>query len=241
MGVCLTCRGMGIPGGCPTCGLDSLARKQTAEITKEVLDSNAIPERYRTVEWDPNILLAAHNSIHDDAMFARYCQMLTNCIKRVKAGELPDKSVLIVADRGFGKRTFSYCCMKECIKHGYKVPPILDTSQYKRLVALSSDRPFSKLPADMPATMEEVTNSDILFMTVDVANFRTAMRTIEAVCDRRSRVGKPTIITSRFSVPALASLDYFGDPNGSINRGYETDGYKYPYLIQFLRGFNNGQ
>lgn len=236
----MLCRDKGLPGGCPLCEKDSLASKVVANITPEILDSQAIPARYRTVEWDIEVLKANHSDLKGDALFERYCKILTNCLVKLKRGELPGKSAIIIADRGFGKRTFAYSCMKECIKHGFSVQPIIDTSQYKRLIALSSDRPLSHKPGDLPFTMESVTSCDLLFMSVDVANFRTALRTIEAVCDRRARVGKPTFITSRFSLPAMATLDYFGDPMGVINRGTEVDSFKFPYLIQYIRGFKNG-
>lgn len=232
--ICMNCRGKGLPGGCPECGKDTLtAAEKVAEISVEVLNNLAIPQQYRSVEWDIEKIKATHSEEVDNKDFKKYYAMLTKCIDGLKSGKLPEKSVLIVAGRGYAKRTFAYCCMKEAIKHGFTTCNLIDTTEYRRLNILSAERPFIKQVSDSPNSVEELHNCDILFVSVDYLSYMNSLKVIEAICDKRSRKGKPTIILSRYTPSEMATFGYDRDPMSFINRGYDSDSCKYPYLIWY--------
>lgn len=228
--VCLSCRGQGEPGGCSNCGKDSLASATpVVEVSTELLVQRQIPPQYLSVEWDADQLMATHSNLKGNNSFQFYCKVLTNMINQLKTGNLPSQSVLLMADRGFGKRTFAYCYMKECMKLGLSVAPIIDTTQYRRLNRISSERPFDKSIVGLPYSIEDINASDVLVLTVDPENYRSALTVLDTVCDKRSRSGKPTLITSRFNVREMALWDYSGkDPETFLAKLGTTDKMKYP-------------
>lgn len=232
--LCMSCRGKGMPGGCLECGKDTqLAELQMQTVSVELLENAAIPPQYKTIEWDPEALCVANEKVADRPEFKKYVELLTKCVEQLKRGELPRKSVLIVARRAMGKRIFAFCCMKEAIKHGMSVCSVIDTTQYRRLSVLSAERPYVKPVTESKYSIEEMHSCDLLFVTVDPLSYMNSFKVVEAICDKRSRNGKPTIITSRFNPMEMARQDWEKNPMGLINRGNHSDVYKYPYLIWY--------
>lgn len=230
---CKLCWDRGMPGGCIACGMDSLEHgaEKVASLDPVLLQQYQIPERYLYTEWDEEQLLLSHENMKDNSIFINYCKTLTNYVGRLRSGDMPKSSLIICSDRGFGKRTFVYSCMKECIKYGRKIVPIIDTTEYRRLIILSTEKIYSKSLNKLSCTLEEVNTCDILFLTVDLANYKNCLKTVESVCERRSRMGKPTIITSRYSIKEMSLLDYYGDSEGFVNRKDTVDMYKFPRMI----------
>lgn len=228
---CMSCRGKGLPGGCPTCGKDSTAMKVVSEITDEMLEELAIPVAYKNIEWNPDILISDHPKYKDSTEFKRYVGILTSCISACKSGFLPKKSILVVAPEGMGKRTFAYSVMKECVKLGKHTCSIIDTTQYRRQNIICSERPFSKMSGEFPNTLEQIHNADVLFITVDHLSYGNSLRVIGQLCDRRSRVSKPTIILSRYSPSQMCYLDRDFSDDNFINYQNKVDYLKYPSLI----------
>ena len=234
--VCMTCRGQGTPGGCPACGKNSIAASVVVDrLSDEMLEDLSIPAQYKNIEWNPELLIANHPKLRGSEDFKMYVSILTKCIKQCKEGLIPKKSMLLVAPSGMGKRTFAYCVMKECIRHGFSTCQIVDTTQYRRLNILSSERPFSQAVTEFPVTIEKLHSVDVLFVTVDQLSIGNSLRVVAQICDRRARQGKPTIILSRYAPGRMKAFDRDFDESSFINYRDKFDVQRYPSLLMIGR------
>lgn len=233
---CMFCRGDGQPGGCIVCGKDSEAAVVKTVITQEVLQSYAVPQAYKGRVFDKEVLIATHNEFKDDRNFHRFIESLSKLYERFRSGILPIGSVLICADRGFGKRTLIYSCMQEALSHGFTTTNVIDNSQYRKLLLYGTEKPKGEFIRASAINLEDIHNCDILFVTVDNLNYMTSLRVIENLCEKRSRTGKPTIITSRYSPAIMCKMDDYTKPEGMFNIGGDHDKFKHPSLIQFYSG-----
>lgn len=232
---CVICGGKGFPGGCPQCKKDSLMGGHDEEIavTAEAVKSLLIPAQYTRVRWDPNQLCRSHPDVKNPDELARYAKLLTNLYQVFEAGLIPVRSAFIVAPRTYAKNTLAYCCMIQALKHKYSVAPLIDNMQYKRMRRLASDRPYGKALKDMPIDIEGYDNADVVFMTIDPSNYLESFNVVEGLVTRRARIGKPTIILSRFTVNQLAYYCNGANYKTFLNNGSQTDAFKYPSLYSY--------
>lgn len=231
---CFTCRDKGRPGGCPSCGkVLNPNGKPVMEITPQLLEESKcpIPPTYLARDWDPNVLLDTFPELKTHRMFTNYVSQLDKIYRIYESGRLPTQSVMIIAPRRRGKVTLAYCCMKQALAHGYTVAPLLDTSELKRLNILSADRHFSKDLRNLDYTIESVVNADVMFITVDLDNFQSAYRTIDAFVDKRARQGKATFIISRFTIEQITLTDFNETFDDIIDKTRLQDRLKYIGLI----------
>lgn len=233
-GICYTCRGKGLAGGCPKCGKKpSLGKKGDVVVTTTLLEKNVIPAEYNDIRWDINELKVTHPSKCSDKSFLHYCDQLTKIFGIFDEGLLPTQSAIIIGRRGMGKMTLAYTCMRQALQHGYTVCPILDNTQIKRINALSSDNNRSYYLYKVPS-IDDIVYSDVLFITVDKDNYSTALRTIESVMDKRARLGLSTFILSRYSLDMMTQFEKKDTYLSLIDPTRKYNSKKYPVIIKCL-------
>lgn len=227
--ICLTCRGQGMVGGCPSCGKDIVV-ETAVPLADEELDTMAIPKYYQTVTWSKKALIDSHQGVSAQSALERYAETLDRMYKIFCSGGIPSKSCIVVASHGMGKMTWAYSCMMAAMKHGYSVVPILDNTQYRRLSVLSSERMYSKV-LKQAYSIEDYNQADVMFMCIDPDNFQGSYRTVDSVLSKRARLGKPTFILSRYSIKQMSLLDNTGSFNSSVEAKAEQDRNKYVLVI----------
>lgn len=231
MALCLTCRGKGMLGGCPSCNQTIEVNVPTISLEPEVLDDCAIPSYYRNMTWSKQILLDTHQDVQSKGLLERYAEQLTRIYDIFSRGDIPNKSFFVIAPKNMGKQTWAYCCMQEALKHSHTVVPIIDNTQYKRLNIISSDRISSKFLKEQSYTIEDYNTADVMFMTVDPDNFQASYRTLESVLSKRSRAGKATFVISRYTLEQMSLPDYTNTFSKNIQATQLQDRNKYVVII----------
>lgn len=228
---CYRCKDKGEFGGCPVCGKTiSLGAKGATVVTTELLEKNAIPTEYQDILWDKKLLEATHPLKMGNPDFTKYCEQLTKIYEIFQKGELPQQSAIIIAERGMGKMTLAYTCMKQALQHGYTVCPVLDNTQIKRINELSSDNPKSYALYRQPR-IEDLLYSDVVFITVDKDRYSTALRTIESIIDKRARLGSATIVITRYGLDTMSQFEKKDSYQTLQETTRSYNNKKYPAII----------
>ncbi len=229
---CYRCRDIGIEGGCPDCNkVKEISGNPAVEVTEEVLDQYKVPKFYRASKWNSKVLSEAYPELATHRTFRDYISQLDKIYESFKSGNIPSQSVFIIAPPRRGKQVFAFSCMQAAINHGYACAPVLDSSEWRRLNLLATERPTSKELKTFGCTLEQVLNADILFLTVDKDNFSGAYRAIESLIDKRSRRDKPTIVISRYSLEQMSFLDYDDNFKHIVDKTRRLNQLKYVGLI----------
>lgn len=228
---CITCRDVGIIGGCPSCGKTAQFSTESRTVSDDVLDAVAIPDYYKGNIWSRDTLIKTHPDVTAKTKLEHYATTLTRIHDIFSSGSIPNKSFMVMASPGMGKLTWAYSCMQEALKHGHIVVPIIDNTQFKRLSIISSDRMNSKFLKTLNYTIEDYLNADVMFMTVDPDNFQSAYRTISSLLNKRARAGKSTFILSRYSLEQISLVDYTQQFTKDIQAKPQQDRNKYLVVI----------
>lgn len=228
---CLTCRDQGLPGGCPTCGKTSVF-EQVPEVplTEAKLSYVCIPGYYKDQKWDKETFLSTHKDAPSQVLLERYAENLQRILAIFTSGGIPNKSFFVIAPRGMSKVTWAFSCMTEALKHGHTVMPMIDNTQFKRLNIISSDRISSKFLKNIGYTIDDYLVADVVFLTIDPDNFQSSYRTVDSLLSKRSRLGKPTFVISRFSIEQMSLLDYENTFSSVVSR-QQQDRNKYVVII----------
>lgn len=224
---------------CPHCGrqynnLD--IEKETSMPKLEAFARGAvainIPEQYIGVEWKKEILQREKPQLLNDAFFERYVRNLDKIKTVFATGVIPGKSALIIAPPEFSKVTWAYTCMQLSVKAGLKVAPMLDTIELKRLIVMSAEKPNYRLYNKI--RYDDYISSDIVFITVTKTDFRfNAYSIIIEILDKRSRMGLPTYIISRYDDIELSKEDRYVEFRALFNKSPNSNGLKYPAVIMY--------
>ncbi|NBH96622.1 hypothetical protein D7Y41_02755 [Anaerotruncus sp. 1XD22-93] len=232
---CFTCGGHGLKDKvCPECGLKHNSMnldKKPVEAKKLVIAAKKclIPAGYTGVEWNEERLRMSHQERAKDQLFLRFVAQLDKVHSIFASGRLPAKSAIFIAPPQHSKMTFAYSCMQLALMHGFKVAPLLDSLEVKRLLVLAAERP-QEIVLGIP--YEEYVNADVVFITITKTTYRnSAYQIIQEMLDKRSRKGLPTFFLSRYNMATLSawdsskSFDYVKDYNNTENS------LKYPAII----------
>ena len=257
---CFTCGGLGFPDKvCPECGREPKNKSlnldrmpDTKEFVKKV-EGVAIPAAYHGIVWDAEILkknnpdkVAAYSdsSTKNDQYFLHFVDQLQKINNIFAAGEIPHRSAIICAPAGYSKMIFAYSCMQRALTAGFKVAPLLDSNEVKRVLILAGENPWYKINKYLD--YDDYIFSDVLFLTITkLYNYVDAYSIIQEIFDRRSRKGLSTFVMSRHSIDDLAKNDKSG--NFRVLKDKDSvDHYKYPAIIQHTDRFGkmsffNGQ
>lgn len=232
---CDICRDVGKYGGCPSCGREkgAMFQSKSESVVFSDLKELFIPMHYLNNRWNEKVLMKDRSDYCDDNGFINYTKQLTECYNILKRGDMVKLSALVCAPQAFGKTTWANSCLLAALEHGYNVTPIIDTSQLKRMITLSSERP-SKTNTYLGLDLQKYLTSDLLFLLVMRGpEYIYAYETIINILDIRSRAGKPTIIFSDRSLRELTAFDKSKSLYGLIYGGTNVDPYRYATLIEF--------
>lgn len=245
MEYCFTCGNKGfMEKSCPECGREprlismNLDKKKDVNEFVKKIEGVLIPHKYFGVFWNKETLeldntdkLSKYNDLgYDDALFIRYTNELEKINTIFVEHRIPHKSAIIIAPAGYSKIVFAYSCMQRAIDAGFKVAPLLDTTEVKRALILSSENVNYKINGYL--SYDDYIMADVMFVTVTkLYNHTEAYQIIQELFDRRSRKGLSTIILSRFSLEEISKADRQGSFNAV--KKYSEDDYKYPAIIQY--------
>ena len=230
---CFHCRDQGMIGGCPSCGkTKEFSGNAPVSLTKEVMDSLFIPMYYQQVTWDSRELIREFPELASQRSFKLYLDQLDKVYNIFKSGQIPQKSFMVFAPPRRGKQIWAFSCMKEALQHGYNVVPMLDTSEWRRLNIIATERAYIKDMSLYGCTMEDMVKADVVFLTVDKDNFKGSYRAIESLLDKRQRRGKTTILISRYSPTQISILDFEKDFEKAFDKAQRLNPLKYLGLIQ---------
>lgn len=243
MEFCFTCGGEGFADKvCPSCGFDrkklnlaSRSREEVASLTTAI-ERTAIPQQYVAVEWSKDKLMERNSLLKGDIRFVKYVNQLEKIHNIFALGLVPNKSAIIIAPPKFGKEIFAFSCMQQALAHGLKVARLLDTVEAKRVAVLASENPKYKLYGEV--IYDDYMDSDVLFLTVTKTQYRNeAGAVIMEMLDRRSRLGRPTFVISRYPLNDLVWKDRQSEFEGILDYDNVENSIKYPAIITYRKGF----
>ena len=237
-GFCFVCGGNGFPDKvCPSCGKEpsnkslNLDHRPDAEAFVTKAGMQVIPDHYKGVVWDPNVLRETKPGKERDYQFQDYVKSLEAVNDVFARGMLSRQSAIIIAPAGYSKMTFAYSCMQRAVNNGFSVAPLLDTVEIKRALTLAGDNPKYKICKTID--YEDYVTSDVLFATVTkLAAREWAFEVIQELIDRRARKGLSTFIISRYDLEEISKKDY-ADQFSATATAVSTDGCKYPAIIRY--------
>lgn len=223
-----------MPGdGCPKCSKSTAQRPAVSTVSEALIESIAVPEQYKDSHWNEKIIREDYLGLAESPGFNSYLQKLSRVHEIFAGGDIPRQSLIVMAPRRFGKITWAYACMRQALDHGYTVSPLLDNTQYLRLNVLCSERPNSRYIKKLGYQIEDIDFADVVFITVDKANWACSFRTIDALIDKRSRLGKPTFVISRFSMVEMTRSDSFDNAaTGIVDITRRNNIVRYPSIIE---------
>lgn len=232
---CYRCSNEGLEGGCPECGRELVigVRSVTRNIKSSDMTELHIPTFYKNNKWTTTQLRESYIELIDDISFNNYVNQLDKCYNIIKSGALPATSAIVSSPTGYSKTTWAYSCIMEAFTHGYKVVPLIDTTQLKRIM-LSASEGVSKNSYHDGFHYNQYITSDLLFVSVTKGpEYVYAYEVIVSVLDIRSRLDKPTIFITDYTQRDLAALDYTKILERLINAKGNINPYKYPASICF--------
>lgn len=247
---CYTCGNQGfVDRECPECHRpptrDSLNVKteQQAVMFEKKLEQFMIPQQYHGVLWSRDIMEDTHKELLgqkfgisdslNDTSFIRYLDNLEKIYTKFSEDGIVNKSFIIVAPVGFSKMIFAYSCMQKAIEKGFKVAPLLDTIELKRLLTIAGETLNYKLYNKI--TYDQYIMSDVVFVTITRLPARAyAFQVMQELIDKRARLGLPTFFISRYLLSEIASLDASG---AFTYQGRRRDDFvKCPTVIKYTKG-----
>ena len=233
--ICIKCGNHGLPGGCPSCGIDS-SKLNIEEPKKEEFITksryNSIPDHYIGKVWSKSVLLDNSPERSKDFSFTRFADNLEKFHNKFVNGEFYGKSVFISSPSKTSKTILAYSCMQFASKIDLSVAPIIDTLELKRLLINSAYN--NKFKINRFITYDEYITKDIVFLLVTKSDYYTdAFTTLIDILSRRSRMGLPTFILSKFSLKEIAQ-DSVDRNIGQLTSPFPgEDPLKYPVIIEY--------
>lgn len=244
-GYCFVCGGNGFSAKtCPSCGrkpnkssLNFEFREDTEKFVQQI-NAFGIPDVYRGVVWDKDILLKNKRNKANDYSFQRFVAQLDKINTMFSSGLLPGKSAIIIAPAGYSKTLFAYSCMQHAVDHDFTIAPMLDTVELKRLLVLAAENPTYKLYGKI--SYDDYIMSDVLFVTVTkLKQHEWAYETIQEILDRRSRKGLSTFVISRYNLAEMSRRDY-SNQFDALATATRDSTYKYPAVVLYDEMFTGG-
>lgn len=210
---CFTCGGYGIEGKeCPECGTIkgflNVFNKSERAIKHFVNRAEfiCIPKEYIGIQWHKDYLQADCKHLEKDLAFQRFLNQLEKVHSIFANGTIPGRSVFICASQGMSKQTFAYSCMQLALSNNFKVAPLLDTLELKRLLVVSAENPRYKYCGRVD--LDSYITSDVLFVTVTKSSYcKEAYLVLQDLMDKRTRKGLPTFVISRYSLQEISEYD----------------------------------
>lgn len=239
MSECFNCNDVGMVGGCPVCGKSSSPMDSEVKHLEELAESveiNFIPEDYKKLIWNPDILIsdlsARPNGHHAEA----YVKRMSKYLRIYQKGLTPTGNLLICSDAASGKTILTYNIIRVVSALGDKVAPIIDNMEYRRLCNLSSDIKMYKnyiKTTDMGYDLDTIINADFVCMRIDPLGVLDSHRDIISLINKRTSRGKPTLFISNYTPKQIACVDYEKEFSNYLN-AYTSDNPKRLSLLNFF-------
>ena len=238
---CYACGNLGFPDKkCPLCGREPTRKSMNFEFQDNTdfvkkIDYFGVPDMYRGIIWDGEILRHDKPELENDFVFDRFVKQLEKINAVFDSGLLTSKSAIIIAPAGFSKMTFAYSCMQRALAKGFTVAPLLDTVELKRLIFLAAENP--KYTLYRKIEYDEYITSDVCFVTVTKSQQKAwAYETIQEILDLRARKGLGTFIITRYDLDEISQQDKSNsfDALASIDA---HDDFKYPAIVRYKKKF----
>lgn len=237
MNECIKCGDLGIPGGCPRCGKDSNKVRDilTTKHEKEKFIKNCsyklIEEEYIGVDWDSTTLINSHPELEKDNLFIKFVMSLEKMHDLYAKGTIPRKSVFIYAPAKFSKCILAYSIMQHCISNNIEVAPFLDTIDVKRLLTLGADNPNYKY---LGFSYDRYINSTVCIVSVTkLEKYTESLPVIQELISKRSRLGLPTIVLSRYNLEQISSDALDSDWTSLVETSSTANRLKYPVILSY--------
>lgn len=233
--ICYKCGDLGLPGGCPKCHKDSnkivVPKKKEEKFIRDITFKQ-VPSEYVGTVWNSSILLTNHPELDSNMNFKDYVNQLEKLHEKFKLGLLPKCSAYISAPSKMSKTILAFSCMQFALKNGFSVAPLIDTIELQRLITLCGENPKWKLYNYID--YDSYITSDVLFFSVTKTERHTqAYRLVLEVLSRRSRLGLPTFIISKFSLKEIARDCYDCKINDIVDESLQLNPFKYPSIIEW--------
>lgn len=229
MAICFYCGNK----GCDKCGINPDSLKVAPQKKEKFIrraQFSQIPEQYIGVVWNKDILEKSHPNLNN-INFKEYCSRLDTMHNFFKDGLVPAVSAFIHAPSNMGKTILAYSCMQHALNKGIKVAPLIDTLELKRLLTLGGDNPSWKLYNYIDH--DNYITSPVCFVTVTkLDKHMEAYTVILELLSRRSRLGLPTFILSKFSLREISQNCIDSNYDSIIDERGNGDPYKYPTIIE---------
>lgn len=158
-----------------------------------------IPNPYfRDVEFDEEELRETMSMPEHlrDIQVDSYIVFLKSYLQALRLGKKPEKSYIVTAPSGSGKKIFVYSAIKEAMRGGLKTSGLLDTHE---IYELMEDKKFGKI--------KELIWVDVVFMTMGGSPSQPDVIALRHMIDTCERYGIPMVLISRFSGQFLAKYD----------------------------------
>ena len=234
---CIVCGNKGLYDQvCPNCGRPMISLRPKIAVTdKERFAAKGsideIPATYYGVYWDKDTLISSKPEKQDSVLFGRYAESLKRLNDVYARGDLPQASAFIIAPPSFSKTIFAYSCMQLAKNSGWRVAPIIDTLELKRLLIYSAEDPKYKL--NNRIKYDDYITSDVLFLSVTKTSYREyAYEVIRELVDKRSRLGLATMIISDYYLSEISKRDYTNSFDAIMAKG-TFDDFRYPCKIEY--------
>lgn len=169
------------------------------ELNEDILKLYIKNEYFRINDFDEKVLrkeLPLSRKDRDVSVDV-YITFLEGYLNRLKNGRRPDKSILLSAPDSFGKKTFAYQVIKECLRHDLKPTEILSSHDlYSQL--------DKKEYVDFYQNFDGV---DVGIVTLGGAPSNTDLIVMKTVLEYCEREGFPVLILSRFDPSMFHKID----------------------------------
>jgi len=173
---------------------NGLDRLEGTEITREVTDEMMRPyifsSYFRIIEFDQKILrkelpLSRRNR---DISVDVYIDFMEEYLNRLRHGRVPDKSYILAAPDGFGKKIFAYQVIKEALAHKLTPTQIIPSHD---LYTLLDEKKYTEF-------YQTFTDVDLAIVTFGGAPSQTDLIVIKTALEHCERHDVPLLILSRF-------------------------------------------
>jgi ribosomal protein S27AE len=222
---------------CPKCGRSFTELNLTAMSENQVEDfvnqmgRLRLSEEYIANPWNKDIFWR-NTPKQGDLLLRKYVDGLEKIHEEFRAGNLANKSTLVIAPLGYSKTTWAGSCMSFAYKNQYKVAPLLSTQELNRLVTISCYKDFSyKIDG---WSYEDYMMADVAFITVskNQARYNAASIIMEVVSMRGTR-GLETHILSEFSERDLSYWEKDRNFHYLVSKSRPNNSKKFLDLIKY--------
>ena len=216
---CTGCLGVGTHSGCLKCGAILFSVPDKIEsVNKDTRVRAEVPSWYNTRAWD----LKESKRDDDKASTTVVKKLLDDFILGHADGTIPKNSIMFLLPPDSGKRIAMYTLIKNFLKAGVFVPPILDVLTFN-IISMRNSR-------DDQQRMLDILDADIVFVySTDFQTRKYSATLFLNLCNTRSLNSKPTLFFGGYDHRELSS--WGKTPLDLQNNKLKIDHLQYPLIM----------